>query len=62
MNKTKLQESWQNATAEAGTLLQLIPTHKTEMETTNYYNKMPVFKGLMWMYKWYLTNKERSVV
>jgi dienelactone hydrolase len=32
MNKTKLQESWQNATAEAGTLLQLIPTHKTEME------------------------------
>ncbi len=32
INKTKLQESWQNATKDAGTLLQLIPTRTTEME------------------------------
>lgn len=38
MTKTKLQESWQNATAEAGTLLQLIPIRTTEVENYKIIN------------------------
>ena len=32
LNEAKLQETWINAIAEAGVLLQINPTHTTEME------------------------------